>query len=178
MSATAFFAELGRVSDAMELFRPGHLNRHDWRATANLAGVLAEADPSSAAEWFSSIPEEVNTGPAARALMTSWISRDPAAARNWLESMPPGLHRDEAARVAIELEAEADPAKAAESVHTIEDQQLRQQAALWVYWKLQASGSDAAEHWLREVPGLDETWRNRILRTRGGKYTYITSPDQ
>ena len=162
-NASTYLAEDGDLKVAQELNRPT-ADKNDRYATAHLVQLVAERDPAAAAEFLARAPESGVSSEAISALLHEWYPQDKEATAQWIESLPPGTRRDEALKNFATKVSRDSPEAAAAWTETIADQRLRQQAAGWTFYALKRENPGRALEWIRNLPGVDDAWRSRLLR--------------
>jgi hypothetical protein len=161
-AATALI-RMGETEGAIQMFKPVP-GSAGVGLVENLASSQARRDPAAAASWLDSLPANVDTGKASESIVSQWFSKDPAATANWVESLPSGSRREYALQAYARSAARKDPMLAAEWAATVSDPFQRARAAEAVYNELAAKDPGGAREWLRQLPGLDEHWREAVLR--------------
>jgi hypothetical protein len=161
-AATALVRK-GETEGALQMFKPVP-GRTGVGLVENLASSQAYRDPAGAASWLDSLPANVETGKASESIATRWFSKDPDATAKWVESLPAGSRREYALQAYARAAARKDPVLAGEWAATVSDPFQRARAAEAVYGELAAKDPGAAREWLRQLPGLDEHWREAVLR--------------
>lgn len=161
--AATHLARIGETDAALQLFKPvtGPANAG---LVQNLVSAEAKRDPVAAAAWLDSLPADVEVGKAPKTIVSRWFSRDPTAAAKWVESLPAGRRREYALQAYARAAADTDPALAGEWAAAVSDPVQRARAAEAVYRELSDKDPATAREWLKQLPGLDENWRNTILR--------------
>ena len=91
---------------------PASLGDTRLQAFNNVMNSWINGDPSSAAAYLATIPDDPNFKRLANQVAGSWASFDPQAALNWGESLPPGPGRDNAVGSAVSTLAKYDPQSA------------------------------------------------------------------
>jgi hypothetical protein len=161
--AATLLVRMGETEGALQMFKPVP-GSAGVGLVENLASSQARRDPAAAASWLDSLPANVETGKASESIVSEWFSKDPAATANWVESLPAGSRREYALQAYARAAARKDPVLAAEWAATVSDPFQRARAAEAVYGELSAKDPGAAREWLRRLPGLDEHWREAVLR--------------
>jgi hypothetical protein len=161
--AAVALVHTGETDRALQMFKPVP-DSAGVGLVENLASAQASRDPPAAAAWLDSLPSEVEAGKASEFIVWRWFQKDPAAAAKWAESQPTGSRREYALQSYARTAAEKDPVLAAEWAATVSDPSQRARAAETVYRELATKDPGAARDWLRKLPGLDEHWREAILR--------------
>ncbi|MEO8351698.1 MAG: hypothetical protein ABI680_08200 [Chthoniobacteraceae bacterium] len=159
----ASLATAGDTEKAIALIRP--------EAAAESAGIVrsiaarqARENPAAAADWLTSLPATFDISKAVVPVIEAWTGRDAAAAANWIEAQPAGPARDEALKSFIRTAAQSDPGAASAWVTTLSESQTRMQTAELVLYRWNQTDPAGAAAWLKNLPGVDERWRERMLR--------------
>ena len=130
------------------------------------ATALAKANGPNAAEWLSTLPLGAARTAATRKVAGVWGERDPLAAGAWIKDLPAGKDRDVAIEGYAPRIALAVPSAAAEWILEISDSAVREKAASSVFWLWQQDNAGAAAEWLKQLPGISEEARQKLLRPR------------
>ena len=152
-----------KFDEAIQFFQPKP-GAESAELTANIARSGADHDPARVAQWLDSLPPGSDTTKAVGPLLEKWVPKDAAAAAKWVEAQPAGPRREAALQAYTRAAAASDPAAAAEWAAAIADPQMRARAAEYVFATMARSDPDAARAWLRALPGVDESWRERLIR--------------
>lgn len=161
--AAAALIRKGETEAALQLFKPVP-GAAGAILVRSLASVQAYRDPAAAAAWLDSLPAEVDVGKAPEPIVSEWFSKDPGAAAKWVESLPAGSRRESALQAYARAVAKRDPKLAGEWAATVSDPIQRARAAETVFREISNDDPGFAREWLRQLPGLDEHWREAVLR--------------
>jgi hypothetical protein len=150
----------GKWQDAIALVSHG-------TPSGDLAGLFAwrlvQQDPAAAGEWVSSLPPEASVL-AAGNVARSWIVQDPTATAAWVGRLPAGPARDAALSNMIAAVSEVDAEGASRWVDLISDQKQRESGVSEVFTNWVARDSRAAREWLRDLSGVDDKWKARLMK--------------
>jgi hypothetical protein len=154
----------GDFAQAAEAYRAVAPTDKSGAFAAGVASGMATKNRAAAAEWAMQLPEGKARAEALRVVAQVWSQRDVKGAAAWLEAMPAGGERDRAMKIYATTVVVSDADVAAQWAMQVADPVLRQQTAETVYegWRIQ--DPIAARAWLRELPGISESARGRILR--------------
>ena len=152
-------AQAGSTDEALAAFR---VDGASANTLANFAGLLKTT--TAAKTWFASLPADADAANAAGVIARKLVRETPEAAAEWIGSLSAGPRRDAAVRSFALQAVENDPAAAGEWVATISNPVERGTAAGIIHAGWSQRDPRAANLWLRELPGMDEQLRDRILR--------------
>ena len=165
VTVAASFAADGKYEEAFRAYQPKP-GAEAAEQAASIAQAGAPHDPARMAAWLDSLPPGIDTTKAATAVLGEWVGRDAVAAANWAEAQPEGPRREAALQAYAHAAAERDPAAAAEWAAAITDPRARATAAEFVFDQMKRRDATAARAWLGGLAGVDEAWRDRILRLK------------
>jgi hypothetical protein len=158
------WVQQGNLPEALRLFQ-GSMNHSRASEVAQMLGqAMAEQDVERAAAWVAQLPDGALQANAAPGVVTAWSARDLQATANWIGSLPEGSTRDGAAGALAESIARLDPTTATEWVERIGEPSTHSSAAKKVFIIWAAEDPLAAREWIRGLEGIDEGWRNKVLR--------------
>ena len=126
------------------------------RAQLAVFNTLASADPSSAAESITELPDVPQRKSAVRFLASTWLERDFEGARGWVQEHPDLDSIAPAVRPFLESWSERDALAASEWVAELPEGPAMQQAAVGlVGWMINQSDLDheAAFAWTERITG-------------------------
>jgi hypothetical protein len=163
-NAAGYLVGQGETDLALGLFKafPGP---ESTALVQSLASAQASRDPAAAAAWLDSVPSDISSGKAAAAVAERWFEKDPAGAAQWVERLPAGERREQALGAYAKAAADRNPAAAAEWAAAISDPELRSQAAQKVFGAMIGDDPVVARNWLRTLPGVDERWKQTLIRS-------------
>lgn len=156
----------GRTLEALQRFPRTSSVATFPKSARTLAAQLASQDPAEVARWVEGLP----TGPAqthaAAGLVQEWTNREPRAAAQWIESLPAGQLRDAGTTALAVKMVQADPDASAAWVESIRDPAAKERAVNEVFRSWAINDPSGARDWLREMPGLSEVMKNRLINRR------------
>jgi hypothetical protein len=150
----------GRFADAARIFPmdPSDIS------PIGFSYQFAQANPVEASRWLENLPPGQMREKAAFGVLGHWLNAAPEEATHWVENLPQGGMRDTGAGIIIQniLGKDFDGANA--WLAEIQDQGARDQAAARIYNGWRGQSPARTREWLRALPGVSDTMRNRLLR--------------
>jgi hypothetical protein len=132
---------------------------------AKVAQALAAHDGAAAAEWAVRQPpgaaRDAAFGKSRRSGVRARLRRR-LSGSSGCQRAPSGMP---ASRNTPQRPVYADPRAAAEWVASIATPKAQQSAAAKMFWVWNSEDPVAARAWLKELGGVDEAWRVRLLKT-------------
>jgi hypothetical protein len=155
----------GKVAEAIEAF-PKDVTGGPILLVAQGFGSRVASDVNQATRWLETLQSVPLQLSATRGVIERWMLKSPAAAAAWAENLPAGTLRDSAAgAIAINV-ADRDFEAASDWLAQVENERLRDRVVTDLYAKWQARKPGQAREWLRSVPRMSESVRNRLLEAR------------
>jgi hypothetical protein len=155
----------GQIAEATRAFPADSPEMALGNQTNGFAWRMAKANPQEAVRWVQTLPPGGVQEQAVAGVMGQWMERAPIEAAQWVETLPDGRLRDSGAGVLARGAASQDFERANEWLAEIRDPQIRDATAVSIFEQWQARRPAQTQEWLRTLPGVSETVRNRLLRS-------------
>ena len=135
-------------------------------ATTFIAVQLATSDPTSAAQWVVTLPDELRER-GVQAVANFWARRDPEAAAGWVNGLA-GPTRDQAVSAYGSALSNKDPTAALTWAATISDEKIRNSSVQRIVTGWLRRSPDAATAWIQSS-NLSEPEKKRLLELPAGR---------
>ena len=146
-----------------------HINEgYSKEAVEDLARGWAVKDLDSAVRWFETLDDGLTRGTGIQKLMEIWSNQDTEASGEWLVSLPEGsIGRDMGVSAYAKEVARDNPEAAAQWLDTIQDDNIRQQAAPEVLKNWMGHDPEGAMQWAQENNVLPAEELQKLQQRQG-----------
>lgn len=164
-TAASQFLGRGRMEEAVGTFPKEGTSNQLLDSAQQFGFGVASMDVNRATTWLGNLQSAPLQLRATQGVLERWMMTSPANAAAWAGSLPPGHLRDSAAGLIATTIAERDFEGASAWLSEVKGEGVRNRFIEEVYKKRYSQNAAQAVTWLRSLPDMSETTRNRLLET-------------